>query len=68
MGRVTAQAIVDSTGTEIYPRNFLLTEEQKEILIERGVDQIKVRSVLTCEERHGFCASCFGRDSPEVEW
>ncbi|MCB9060692.1 MAG: DNA-directed RNA polymerase subunit beta' [Halobacteriovoraceae bacterium] len=62
MGRVTAQAIVDSTGTEIYPRNFLLTEEQKEVLIERGVDQIKVRSVLTCEERHGFCASCFGRD------
>ena len=30
--------------------------------MENKVDQIKVRSVLTCNEAHGFCAMCFGRD------
>jgi len=32
------------------------------LLMEKKVDQIKVRSVLTCNEGHGFCSMCFGRD------
>lgn len=62
MGRVTAQAILGADGTELYPRNHLLTEKDQKTLKDNEVDQIKVRSVLTCKERYGFCAHCFGRD------
>lgn len=40
----------------------MLTEKDLKTLKDQEVDQIKVRSVLTCKERHGFCAYCFGRD------
>ncbi len=62
MGRVTSQAVVNAEGAEVFPRNHMLTEGDFKILKDQEVDQIKVRSVLTCKERHGFCAFCFGRD------
>ena len=62
MGRLTASPITDAEGNEIFPRNYMLTEKDIPKLKEYGVDQIKVRSVLVCKERHGFCAYCFGRD------
>jgi len=62
MGRVTVQAVVGATGEEVFPRNYLLTEKDEEKIKEYNVDMIKVRSVLTCKIRYGFCAFCFGRD------
>jgi len=62
MGRVTAAPIVNTDGKEIIERNHLLLETDKAILDENEIDQIKVRSVITCKQRHGFCAHCFGRD------
>ncbi|MDC1174382.1 DNA-directed RNA polymerase subunit beta' [Bacteriovoracaceae bacterium] len=61
-GRVTTSPIVDTNGTEILPRNYVLTEKDIPLLKDHEIDQIKVRSVLTCNERYGFCAMCFGRD------
>ena len=62
MGRMTAAPVIGIDGQEIFPASHLLTEKDREKLMEFEVDQIKVRSVLTCKERHGFCAYCFGRD------
>ena len=62
MGRVLSQAVVNAEGKEIFPRNYMLTEKDLKPLKDNEIDQIKVRSVLTCRERHGFCAHCFGRD------
>jgi len=62
MGRVAAQPITDESGTEIFTKGHLFQEQDKQILEAHNIDQIKVRSVLTCKERHGFCAMCFGRD------
>lgn len=62
MGRLTSQALVDGNGTEVFPRSHMLTEKDIQKLSDHNIDQIKVRSVLTCRERFGFCASCFGRD------
>ena len=62
MGRVTANPIVNATGAEIIPRDHMLTEVDIPLLKEHEIDQIKVRSVLTCKEKHGFCSMCFGRD------
>jgi DNA-directed RNA polymerase subunit beta' len=62
MGRVTATPVVGIDGREILPAGHMLTEKDLASLREFSVDQIKVRSVLTCRERFGFCAKCFGRD------
>ncbi|MBF0316173.1 MAG: DNA-directed RNA polymerase subunit beta' [Oligoflexia bacterium] len=62
MGRVVAEDVFTKDGSLLFPRNYVLVEDDKERIKEEGVDQIKVRSVLTCEEKNGFCALCFGRD------
>lgn len=62
MGRVAASAVMTRDGAELFPRNHLFTEADNAVLKKNEIDQIKVRSVLTCEEKHGFCCNCFGRD------
>ncbi len=61
-GRVAAQDVLNEAGEIIFPRNYMFTEADREKIIAEEIDQIKVRSVLTCEEMYGFCAHCFGRD------
>jgi DNA-directed RNA polymerase subunit beta' len=63
LGRMVAEDVL-KPGTEevICPRNTLLDEQLVETLEENGVDRIYVRSTITCETRHGVCASCYGRD------
>ena len=62
MGRVLVSPIMAVDGQVIFEAGHLLSEKDLPVLLENEVDQIKVRSVLTCKERHGFCATCFGRD------
>ena len=62
MGRVTCGPITNANGEEVLPSGYVLTEKDKPLLKEHEIDQIKVRTVLTCKERFGFCAKCFGRD------
>ena len=31
-------------------------------IVESGIDQVKIRSVLTCQSRWGVCVFCYGRD------
>ena len=62
MGRVATQAVTSPDGREIFLRNHLFIEEDVKTIMDNNIDQIKVRSVLTCKERFGFCANCFGRD------
>ena len=42
--------------------NVLIEEEQAERIEKAGVEQIKIRSVLTCEAPVGVCGHCYGRD------
>jgi DNA-directed RNA polymerase subunit beta' len=37
-------------------------EKDARLIEDEDIDQISVRSVLTCKEKYGFCAKCFGRD------
>jgi DNA-directed RNA polymerase subunit beta' len=63
LGRTTCEPIY-KPGTEemLCDRNTLLDEQWVETLEDAGVDQVKVRSTITCETRHGVCANCYGRD------
>src|SRR6202161_824195 len=63
LGRVPAQDIL-KPGTEevLIEKNTLLDEQHVRRMELEGVDQINVRSPITCETRSGVCASCYGRD------
>ncbi|PSU31235.1 DNA-directed RNA polymerase subunit beta' [Photobacterium lutimaris] len=63
LGRVVAEDVI-KPGTEevLAPRNTLLDEKWCDILEENSVDQVKVRSVVTCENDFGCCKFCYGRD------
>lgn len=63
LGRVCATDITrPGTDEVIYPAGTLLDEDMVESLETYGVDQVKVRSAITCETRYGICSQCYGRD------
>jgi DNA-directed RNA polymerase subunit beta' len=62
LGRVTARDVVNTDDEVLIPSGTLLDEQWVEQLDELGIDQIFVRSVITCENTHGVCSMCYGRD------
>jgi len=63
LGRVVISPVVDpQTGELIAAAGEMLSEEQANLIEELGLDEIYVRSPLTCALRHGMCAMCYGRD------
>jgi len=63
LGRVVAQDVLrPGTDEVICARNTVLDEQLVAELEKVGIDRILVRSTITCETRHGVCASCYGRD------
>ncbi|MCB1785979.1 MAG: DNA-directed RNA polymerase subunit beta', partial [Gammaproteobacteria bacterium] len=63
LGRVAAVEIMrPGTDEVICEGGTLLDETWVDQLEEAGVDQVMVRSPITCETRHGICSSCYGRD------
>ncbi len=63
LGRTTAEDVRDPSGSEIVvPSGTLLEEQHVDKLVTAGVQEIKIRSVLTCETGTGVCGACYGRD------
>ncbi len=63
LGRVTAAGInKPGTEQELVAANTLLDEGLVRLLEKEGVDQISVRSPITCKTRYGVCSMCYGRD------
>ena len=63
LGRVVAQAIMSNDGSEVILEAGTLMDEGMVIMLEeKGVDEVMVRSAITCESRYGVCSSCYGRD------
>ena len=63
LGRVAASDIVDpSTQETVFEAGTLLTEDVVDRVDELGIDEVKIRTPLTCETRYGLCAQCYGRD------
>ena len=60
-GRVSCEKIVDPiTKNTIVDVNQLMDEKTAEHLTRIGVEQLKIRSVLTCECERGVCVQCYG--------
>ncbi len=63
LGRVTAAAIFrPGTDEMLVEAGELLDEKLVRRIEQAGVDQIMVRSPITCATRFGVCAQCYGRD------
>ncbi|MGL6047701.1 MAG: DNA-directed RNA polymerase subunit beta', partial [Vogesella sp.] len=63
LGRVTASDVVDpSTSETVIEAGTLLDEALVDLIDERGIDEVKVRTAITCDTRYGLCAQCYGRD------
>ena len=63
LGRVVAQDIKRPNTDEVLVEAGTLLDEQRVDLIEEaGVDEVLVRSPITCDTRYGICSACYGRD------
>ncbi|AVZ78341.1 DNA-directed RNA polymerase subunit beta' [Zoogloeaceae bacteirum Par-f-2] len=63
LGRVCAEDVVNPDTQETVIEAGTLLDEDLVDLVERlGIDEVKVRTPLTCETRYGLCAKCYGRD------
>ncbi|MFC7449163.1 DNA-directed RNA polymerase subunit beta' [Rhodococcus daqingensis] len=59
--RTLAADAVDANGTVIVERGADLGDPAIDALLEAGITDVKVRSVLTCTTGTGVCATCYGR-------
>ncbi len=63
LGRVAASDVVNpETQETLYENGTLLDETSVEEIDRLGIDEVRVRTPLTCETRYGLCAKCYGRD------
>ncbi len=63
LGRVAANDIINpETQATLYPAGTLLDEVMVDEIESLGIDEVKVRTPLTCDTRYGLCAMCYGRD------
>ncbi len=63
LGRVVAQDVLDADGkTVLIPVGTMIDEAWVDRLEELGIDEMWVRSAITCDTSYGVCAKCYGRD------
>ena len=63
LGRVLAADVLDpDTQDVVYAAGNLLDEDAVDNIEKLGIDEVTVRTPLTCETRYGLCAKCYGRD------
>ena len=63
LGRVIARDVLKEGSDEILiPAGVMIDENWVVRVEEMGVDEVMVRSPITCESRYGICAQCYGRD------
>ena len=61
IGRVNCDDIIHpETGEVIVPENTLMNKEIADKVVEAGIKQVKIRSVLNCHAKVGVCAHCYG--------
>jgi DNA-directed RNA polymerase subunit beta' len=62
-GRILTEKVIDPvTGEILADRNEMLDHNAIHRILEEGIEEVKVRSPLTCELKHGICVKCYGFD------
>ncbi len=62
-GRFTLERVKHPiTGDLIVDVNEEITDEKADVIENTGIEEVRIRTVLTCEARHGVCRKCYGRN------
>ncbi len=62
-GRFVSEDVVDpKTGEVIVATNEMITDETAKKIVKAGITEVSIRSVFTCNSRHGVCAKCYGKN------
>ena len=63
LGRVVVDDLIDpETQESVIFAGTMLDEDLVDLIDKLGIDEVKVRTPLTCDTRYGLCAQCYGRD------
>ncbi len=63
LGRYLAEKVVDPKKDEvIFKKGHLVSEEDAQLIDEKGVTEVAVRSPLYCRTKYGVCSKCYGWD------
>jgi DNA-directed RNA polymerase subunit beta' len=63
LGRVAVNDVVNpETDETVIEAGTLIDEDLCDLIDQLGIDEVKVRTPLTCDTRYGLCAKCYGRD------
>ncbi len=60
VGRYLAEDFTDKDGNVLVSRDKLMNADDAKLIMNSGATEVKIRSVLTCEARHGVCSRCYG--------
>jgi len=60
VGRFAAEDIKSEKGEVLVARNDIVDEDKRDEIVSGGVEEVVVRSPLTCEARYGVCQKCYG--------
>ena len=62
-GRMASAPVTHpETGEVLAKRNELIEEETAARIVQAGITQVSIRSLLTCQARYGVCVMCYGRN------
>ncbi len=68
VGRFTNRTVRDpQTGEVICPKGVLMDEQMAQKIVDAGVQEVQIRSILTCNTSHGICRKCYGRNLATAE-
>ena len=63
VGRFTQKSVLNpETHEVIVPKDTLMDEDMAQAIVDAGVQSVTIRSVFTCDTRHGVCQKCYGRN------
>jgi len=62
LGRTSAEDLKEPDGKVIVATGEMIQEWHIDRINAAGIQEVKIRSVLTCESKNGVCATCYGRD------
>ena len=62
VGRVMQEDAIDADGEVVAEAGALLEEDDANRIAQAGIEEVLIRSVLTCESERGVCINCYGRN------
>ena len=60
IGRYLVDDFCDSNGNTLVSKDVMMGDKEADIIVNSGVERIKIRSVLSCRAKHGACKKCYG--------